>query len=204
MDQLKICTMCEFSTQRQSTLVDHIFSIHRDDPHFLIYCSRCYRSYTKWDSYRKHVYRGNCKNIEDGSDTGNEGSQPMSVDSDDNDLSAQEADDGGSGADEQQVADTWHAAVFILSIKEQHMLTQAAVDRVISSTSTLISRLNRGIVQDLEQAYGGVVPDSIMSDITSRVQRTESIFSGISTAYEQKKFFKETFNVVVSVNMLTM
>lgn len=147
------------------------------------------------------MYRGNCKNVEDGNDTGEEGSQPMPVD-DDNDLSAPEANDGGSGANEQQldpVGDTWHAAVFILSIKEQHMLTQAAVDRVISSTSTLISRLNRGIVQDLEQAYSGVVPDSIMSEITSRVQCTESIFSGISTAYEQKKFFKETFNVVVSV-----
>ena len=98
------------------------------------------------------------------------------------------------------LSDKWHAAVFILSIKEQHLLTQSAVDRVISSTTTLISRMNQGILHDLQQTCRDVVPEDMMAAIQSRVKRTESLFAGISTAYEQKKFFKDCFNLVVSNN----
>ena len=41
-----------------ATLVSHVCKIHRHGPNFLIYCSRCLRSFRVWDTYKKHRYRG--------------------------------------------------------------------------------------------------------------------------------------------------
>ena len=52
------CPMCSFYATDDATLVSHICNIHRHDPNFLIYCSRCLRSFRVWDTYKKHRYRG--------------------------------------------------------------------------------------------------------------------------------------------------
>ena len=54
--------MCTFCASSKASLVHHVCQVHRDDPHFLLYCSGCLRSYTRWDSYRKHLHR-NCKEL---------------------------------------------------------------------------------------------------------------------------------------------
>ena len=54
------CSMCSFSATNNATLISHVCKIHRHDPNFLIYCSRCLRSFRVWDTYKKHIYRG-CK-----------------------------------------------------------------------------------------------------------------------------------------------
>ena len=55
------CPMCLFYATDDATLISHVCKIHRHDPNFLVYCSRCLRSFRVWDTYRKHRYRG-CKN----------------------------------------------------------------------------------------------------------------------------------------------
>lgn len=52
--------MCSFYAKTSITLVSHVCKIHRFDSNFLIYCSRCLRSFRVWDTYKKHLYRG-CK-----------------------------------------------------------------------------------------------------------------------------------------------
>ena len=54
--------MCSFCAADNGTLVSHVCKIHRHDPNFLIYCSRCLRSFRVWDTYKKHLYRG-CREI---------------------------------------------------------------------------------------------------------------------------------------------
>lgn len=54
------CSMCSFQASDRDTLVLHVCKIHRHDPNFLIYCSRCLRSFRVWETYKKHLYRG-CK-----------------------------------------------------------------------------------------------------------------------------------------------
>ena len=52
------CSMCSFYATDNDRLVSHVCKIHRYDPNFLIYCSRCLRSFRVWDTYKKHLYRG--------------------------------------------------------------------------------------------------------------------------------------------------
>ena len=45
------------------------------------------------------------------------------------------------GVENPTICQQWHEARFILSIKEQHVISQAAVDHIMSSTTTLVSTL---------------------------------------------------------------
>lgn len=89
----------------------------------------------------------------------------------------------------------WHAAKFILSIKERHTLTQSAVNCVVSSTTSLMSSINLGIVNELKMNHE--VPDNVMQLLESKFNGIESIFSHVSTAYQQRRYFKEEFNKIV-------
>ena len=53
--------------------------------------------------------------------------------------------DGDPGVENPTISQQWHEARFILGIKEQHVVSQAAVDHIISSTTTLVSTLLDGI-----------------------------------------------------------
>ena len=56
LSQLESCTVCSYCTIKPN----HVYTIHRHEPNFIIYCSCCMRSYKKLSVYRKHVSRG-CK-----------------------------------------------------------------------------------------------------------------------------------------------
>ena len=56
------CAMCSFTTNSLDILVSHVCKLHKAHPRFHVYCKSCLRSYTKWDSYRKHIQRG-CKTV---------------------------------------------------------------------------------------------------------------------------------------------
>ena len=82
---------------------------------------------------------------------------------------------------------------FILSIKERHTLSQSAVNCVISSTTSLMSSVNHGILNELKLNHE--VPDDI---VQHKFKGIDSLFSGLSTAYQQKRYFKEEFHKIVS------
>lgn len=90
----------------------------------------------------------------------------------------------------------WHAAKFILSIKERHTLSQSAVDCVISSTTSLMSSVTQSILSELKVNHE--IPENIMELLENKFKGIGSIFSGISTAYHQRKYFKEVFHKIVS------
>ena len=45
----------------------------------------------------------------------------------------------------------WRAATYIMEIKEKHLLSQAAVDTVISSTTSLVNGLLQGVLTELRE-----------------------------------------------------
>ena len=77
------CSMCSFYAKDDVTLVSHVCKIHRHDPNFLVYCSRCLRSFRVWDTYKKHRYRG-CK--ENASSSTSEGGSRESDDNEDSTM----------------------------------------------------------------------------------------------------------------------
>ena len=50
-------------------------------------------------------------------------------------------DDGDAPMPPSRPPQQWHEAAFILSVKEQHVLSQAAVNHVISSAKSLVSNV---------------------------------------------------------------
>ena len=88
----------------------------------------------------------------------------------------------------------WHEARFILSIKEQHVMSQAAIDHVISSTTTLVSTLLNNITAYIHTSD----PQEILKIIDQRVcDAKATMFSGLSTSYQQQKYLVDNFHLVV-------
>lgn len=147
--QLQSCTMCSYCTTKPSQLVNHVCTIHRHDPNFHVYCSYCMRSYRKLTAYRKHVSQG-CKVPLTEDTTEERQSSLLSPLPDVSTCDAEESDDNDLSVGNQAISQRWHEARFILSIKEQYVTSQAAVDQVLASTTTLVSSILETITDDLK------------------------------------------------------
>ena len=200
--EVHLCTMCSFSSTRITTLTSHVLRAHRSHPRFHIYCKYCLRSYKKWDSYRKHLHRG-CSEIvsipqinshEANEDDVKESNEDSVDTSNEDHVEVLSTLDPGY-ANLNSLEHKMQEAIFVLGIKEQHALSQSAVDQVVSSTSVLVSDLFSSIISNVNKA----IPPNYVKVIEEEMMDTrKALFNGISTAFQQNKFFKEHFNLVVS------
>ena len=87
----------------------------------------------------------------------------------------------------------WHAAKFILNIKERHTLSQSAVDCVINSATSLMSSITFGILNELKSE----VSEDVMKLLEQKFNGIESIFSELSNAYQQRRYFRQEFHKIV-------
>ena len=97
------------------------------------------------------------------------------------------------GVENPTICQQWHEARFILSIKEQHVISQAAVDHIMSSTTTLVSTLLDNITANVYSTD----PQELLKIIDQRICDAKAMFSGLSTSYQQQKYFVENFHLVV-------
>lgn len=185
------CDMCSFVALQHASLVDHVCTIHREHPNFLVYCESCLRSYTKWDSYKKHRSRG-CKGGQTGSHVLTGEAEDLSMSITDNDP----VDDDDGVAPMFRPPQQWHEAAFILSVKEQHVLSQAAVDHVISSAKSLVSNVFDALLNTLTDR----LPEDSMNHFLS--QNPVSKLLGQRRVWKVKKRkrciveFKDTFQYI--------
>jgi hypothetical protein len=94
----------------------------------------------------------------------------------------------------ETISQQWHEARFILGIKEQHVISQAAVDHIIiSSTTTLVSTL----LDNITAGVHSTDPHELLKVIEERVCDAKAMFSGLSTSYQQQKYFVDNFHLVV-------
>ncbi len=91
--------------------------------------------------------------------------------------------------------DDWHEAAYVLNIKEQYILSQVAVDQVISCTKTLVSDVLNTIMDDIQDSIPSTV-QQLLEDKISIINNT--IFKRLTSATLQKNYFKKYFNLVVS------
>ena len=132
------------------------------------------------EAYRKHVSRG-CK-VPLAEDTTEEQrsllpSSPELQEGDTYDSVTEQYSD--PGVKNPTICQQWHEARFILSLKEQHVISQAAVDHLISSTTTLVSSLLDNITANLNSTD----PHELLRVVDQRVCEAKAMFSGLSTAY---------------------
>ena len=134
---LHCCPMCSYCAPGEDQLLNHVLKIHRHDPNFHVYCAFCLRSYHSLPSYRKHISRG-CVQVQQQDDHGAiaEDEQEMEVGQWSSEEDAEQS--VNLQQDHDQISQQWHEARFILSIKEKYVLSQAAVDTVLFSTTELL------------------------------------------------------------------
>ena len=51
------CDKCDFRSFDNETLVKHVLDRHSRDPNFSVACNFCGKTYTKWNSFKKHLHR---------------------------------------------------------------------------------------------------------------------------------------------------
>ena len=88
----------------------------------------------------------------------------------------------------------WHEAAFILTIKEKYAVSQVAIDHTLCAVNELVSAVIKIVSAKLKRE----LPTQSMDLVTQVISDTFPLFSDLSTAYLQMKFFRDTFNVVVS------
>lgn len=190
------CNMCSYGARDLDSVTSHVCRNHKNDHKFHVYCKSCLRSFTKWESYRKHIQRG-CSIMPSST------VDPITTALDPN---------SPSGTTEEHYGDTididsedhqpgvvsqkdWYEAVYILNIKEQYVLPQVAVDKVLSSTKALLLDVLNELMNDIR----GSVPAVTMQLLENKVfQINCALFKRLSSAALQRKYFKQYFDLVVS------
>ena len=59
-----------------------------------------------------------------------------------------------------------------------------------------MSSVNHGILNELKLNHE--VPDDVVQLLENKFKGVDSLFLGLSTAYQQKRYFKEEFHKIVS------
>lgn len=192
--------MCSFNAASPESITIHVCSVHKYDPHFHVYCQHCLRSYTKWNSYQKHIKRGcglpSSTNNATPIMLSNSVEEPTPDDScDPLSFRDDEQQDMPSSDQQVQASTQWHEAAFVLSIKEQYVMSQVAVDHVLSASKSLVCSL----LENISENVSSLVPADITKVVKDQIMSVgDSLFHGVSTAHLQKEFFKNTFHLVVS------
>lgn len=85
------------------------------------------------------------------------------------------------------------AALFILTLKEKYKLSQKAVDYAVGSVNTIVGRVCDSIQESVLEKES----DCNAVDMLSCFDYTDP-FSCLQTEYQQSKFYREEFGLIVS------
>ena len=62
-----------------------------------------------------------------------------------------------------------------------------------------MSSINHGILNELKMNHE--LPDDMMQLVENKFKSVNSLFTGLATAYQQQRYFREEFHKIVSTNM---
>ena len=176
-------------------LMAHVCKIHRYHPNFQVYCASCLRSFSKWNTFKKHLSRGcNLQIHEPDSSADPERTHDLDLTTllDDSSTLEGMVDHNSLDTPSQE----WHEAAYILYIKENHVITQAAIDTILPHTNQLFSSLLERVSSELKTKLS----DEAMEFVEQAHSHVLPMFSNLSTCYLQRKFFRERFSLVVSLH----
>ena len=94
----------------------------------------------------------------------------------------------------------YNKAMYLLKLKHERRISQVAIDGLISDTATLIEEellsVKNKVIQCLEEGHA---PAELISNINEKLSKRISTqpFEGLQSAYLQKKYYLENFNLVV-------
>ena len=190
--------MCSFTSISLDALTQHVCKVHKHHPRFLVYCKSCLRSYTRWNSYFKHLKRG-CTSTANATEDIGEMSTSMNDELGDDIDGMMDLDDGTSTNFGNEKDDTqWHQVAYILSIKEKYGLSQVAVDHIVESTKGLVTEI---MSRYLNRIARHVSTDTLNYLKDEATKNSNDLFKDLSTSYLQKKFFESNFDYIVCLTI---
>ena len=91
------------------------------------------------------------------------------------------------------------AAQFLLTLKEKYRLTQAAVDFAVGLINQIVSH----VCDELHRSVGGILQEShnVIPATLDEAFTPIQPFEGLTTEYQQSKYYREHFGLVVSVHV---
>ena len=206
-----ICPLCppEMTVNLNMNLTEflkHVQLFHSHQPSFSITCglNGCLRSFSSFRSFRNHVYSyhggESSLDLQQTADSGNGGIGDIGDIGGGND----DGDDGASCA--LEVRDTApsqrNAAMFLMGLKEKYMITQVALQGVIEGVTNLVQShldtLHSQVQQQLLQSGVSQATIDGIQPLFSDCGTYAHPFQGLETQYQQLKFYRQHFNLIVS------
>lgn len=190
-----VCSMChKFANPRFEPVLRHISSVHSWEPNLHLTCGidGCPRTYSSYQCLRKHLQKQHSEFVHQEnpfSSSALEDSEPFDC------TQSPEPDHG------DQVILKHAGALFLLKAKEQYKITQIALDGLVCDISdmlqTTVTQLGDAVKECLTNAN---CDPKVVSQINAVFDEYKDPFDGLQTAYLQKKFYSNHFNLIVSCN----
>ena len=197
------CSLCSwFASKNLKGVLRHMGTVHAHEAGFFTRCDvqGCPRTYSKFYSYKKHVYRkhGQILDVLSGEldrSTSTSGTIAPSYIPGQSESEEESEEEVASICAKEQLRE---AALFVLKAKNVYKVSQSSLNGLMCDFgAALESRVHR-----LETKVMAAIDNA---DATLKMQMTEIFnspdvanpFCGLTTEYMQKKFFEEEFHLVV-------
>jgi len=181
------CLLCPFACSNEQDFGKHLIRHHKNDPAFAVRCSFCGATYTRYNSFQRHISRKHAVQID--SDM-----QPIEHTCEQNNDDC--TDSVRDMTFEQEVQRK--VAGLILKLKGKHNVSQAAIDTVVENVVDLGQCFHNGAKLALLQhqnAYD-VNGMSELADLT-----TSSLFDNLQSQFLQQKYFVEELGMIEPVKV---
>lgn len=210
------CSSCAFCSKTRLNFVKHIFEVHSVEATFRFVCgidgcTHNFSSGATFSSFKSHASRKHPnwqKHFNDTSEA--EWSDPTSS------SSIRELLDHETREDET----TWDvvpmdcddsqalghpsaqrtAALFLLTFQEKHRLSQTAINFAVGSINTIVDSVCKSVKRSVLELAMECPP--IVSTRLPGCFEHEDPFASLQTEYQQTKFYREEFGLVVSFCLL--
>ena len=215
------CPFCNFCSPDIPKWFSHIRLSHASQDSFFVRCSigNCVNVYTSFSSWNTHVYRHHrdevCKQPTSSGDipsTNTSGDNQtattvISIDQEESFVDVSEPQppttiesDIAQLLGEDFERQERECASFLLQMKEKHSTSQVAINAIVRGCEQLFddtrTRIKAGVMHHLSLKG---IDTSQLTEMETFMDNIRNPFSGISTPYQQQKYFRRNFNLVVSV-----
>ncbi len=192
------CHFCPFLCVDWKGYMKHIFQCHSSTPNFTYICgiSGCVQSFRAYTAYASHLQRkhSDCDLTQLQSVDCNPGGPPANPPNSNSNFQ-NESSTGCSYSTNAAARDCAKrsSALLLLSLKEKHRMTQSAVNFSIGQMKEVITHVLDDAKKSLKEHVGdGALIDSCFDAVPDP-------FLLLETEFLQTKFYRENFNLVVSI-----
>ena len=196
------CWLCyKVAAPTLKGIVKHMGNIHSHESNFFVKCgiNSCTRSYTKFYSFKKHLYRKHRREL--GCSALSRSIEPRIEDEEiyhyndyDNETVSPESE-----CETTEYHNKTAAALFLLKTKEIHKVSQTALDGIIQDISSFIEVITKSMERDIRHCLennSSISVDSSLSDVFLKYTSLNP-FQGLHSKYLQEKYYHDFFGLLV-------